>query len=105
MGGLGLAARGLGLDGDAGQAPVEPAGEGPGAAAEELEHGGQEDHADDDRVEEDRGREAEAEELEDSGPADREGAEDGDHDRGGRGDHPPGAGESLAYGGACVTER
>ena len=59
--GSGLRSVGLGLDGDAWQVSVEGAGEFPGAVAEELEHGGEEDHADDDGVEEDRGGQSDPE--------------------------------------------
>jgi hypothetical protein len=74
-----------------------PGWEGPGAAAEEFEHRGHEDAADDDRVEEDGGCHRDAEQLDHAVVAEGEGDEDCDHDRGGGGDHASGVGESLAH--------
>src|SRR5712691_7745739 len=75
----------LGLDREAWQTAVEPAGEGPGPAAQELEHRGHQDAADDKCVEEYRGGHRDAEEHEHAVATQGEGGEDGNHHRRGGG--------------------
>jgi hypothetical protein len=70
--------------------------------AEQLEHGGQQHAAHDERVEEHGDGEPEAELLQRPLVAEREGEEDADHDRRGRGDHPPGQREAVADRGGGV---
>ena len=75
--------------------PVEPARQPPVALAQELHDGGHEHHAHDRRVDEDRRGQADADQLEEDLRAQREGAEDRDHDQRRRGDHARGAREPL----------
>jgi RND superfamily putative drug exporter len=56
------------------------------AVAEQLHHGGNQDHPHDARIEEDRRGEPDPEELEEDVRGGQEGEEDDDHDRGGGGD-------------------
>jgi hypothetical protein len=62
--GLELAPAGLRLDREAGQPPVEPTRERPGAAAHQLEHCGEQDRPDHERIEEDGGGHRDSEQLE-----------------------------------------
>ena len=73
---------GAGLDGQAGQDAVEPAGEGPVGRADEVHEGGDQQAADDQGVDEDGEAEAEAEFLQDPLAAEQERPEDQDHDAG-----------------------
>src|SRR5712691_6650707 len=85
------------LDREPREATVGPARERPGPAAEQLEHRGHEDAANDDRVEEDGGRHCDSEELEDAVVAGGKGGEDDDHHRGRGGDDAAGVGEPFAH--------
>src|SRR4029453_17377216 len=94
-----------GLDGDAGDVAVEPAREVPGLLPEELQHGRQQDHADDEGVEEDRARQPDPEQLQDVVAVGGEGGKDDDHHRCGGGDHAARAGDPVADGHRSVARR
>ena len=85
------------LGADAGQHPVEPGGHPPVPAAEQRHGGRHQDHPDQGRVEQDRDGHADAELLDDDVDLGGEAQEDGDHDRGGAGDHPAGRGQAADH--------
>ncbi len=81
------------FDADARQPPVEPAGQPPVGAAEQMHEGGDQEGAQDEGVESNGGGEGHAEHRDDAVAAEHEGEEDRDHDDGGGVDHPAGLGE------------
>ena len=85
------------------QPSVEPGGERPRSAAEQLEYGRHQDAADDDGVEEHRTSHGGAEQLDSAVVAEGEGHEHGDHDGGSSGDDPSGARHAFSYCGARVV--
>jgi hypothetical protein len=84
----------LGLEVEVGEHAVQPGGQPPVPAAEQGHRGGHQDHADDGRVDQDRGGQADAHHLQHQVPLGGEPEEDGDHDRGGCGDEPSGRGQA-----------
>ncbi len=88
-----------------GRSAVEPRGDPPGALADDVEHRGQQQAADDQRVEEHGAGEAQPELLDDAVFAEHEGEEHADHDRGGGGDDAPGQREPFADGALVVSVR
>ena len=93
----------LGLDAEPRQPRAEPARECPRPAPQELEHRGQHQAADDERVEEDRAGEAQAEQLDLALRSENERQEHADHDRGRRRDDAPGRGDALDDGARRVS--
>ena len=94
----GAAGQDRALDVQARQQPVEPRRDPPGARADDVQHGGQQQAAHDERVEEHGAREAEAELLDDAVFAEHERQEHAHHDRRGRGHHAAGQREALGDG-------
>src|SRR3954469_7342556 len=78
---LGARRRGFRLDREVREPAIEPLRQHPRRPAQQLEYGGQEQAAYDERVEEHRTGEAEAEQLDPALLADHERQEDADHDR------------------------
>src|SRR5215211_8928980 len=87
---VGVAGEDRTLGVEEGKLLVEPRRQPPGAIAGELHDRRQQPEADDCRVDQDRGREADAELLDQGEAREGEGDEDGDHDRRGAGDDPRG---------------
>ena len=89
------------LDGEAGEHPVEPAGQPPVAVTEQLHRCGDEDHPHEGRIDEHRDRQPEADQLQSPDVGHDEAAEHTDHDRSRSGDHPGRRRQALARRPCC----
>ncbi len=90
-----LVRQSLALDVQAGQQAVQPAGQPPGPVAEQLQHGRDERHPDDEGVHRDADGEGEGDRLDRALALGDEEGEDDEHDHGSCGDDRAGADEAL----------
>src|ERR1700683_5096107 len=90
--------RGGWFDGEVREYAVDPAGQPPVRAPGQVHHGGDEEGAQEEGVEQDRGGHAEADLADDLLAGEDEGAEYQDHDGGGGDDDAAGGGLACAHG-------